>query len=224
MPPTRKHFYPVGTVVGRLMVTGDVLRLRPDGRNRRMILVRCECGQVAECVPANLAKGTTTSCGCYHREAASKANTTHGGTKGASKKSKREPLYYVWRGIVSRCTNPNAVNYKWYGGKGVTIEFTGYEDFRSWAEENDWEQGLEVDRIRTDQPYSRENCRLLTKGVNLARAWLPIDVDVESAALCYAADNGLPYAKVIEVALREFLAGMPTPAKASSGSAGKGVS
>lgn len=224
MPVPRKHIFENGQVVGRLTVTGEFMQPRPDGRNRRMIEVACSCGKTAAVTPANLGNGTTTSCGCFHRERATAANTTHGATTGVHKQTKREPLYYVYRGIVSRCGNPNQRNYKWYGGKGVRNEFLDYEDFRSWAEENGWEKGLEVDRICIDLPYSRENCRLLPKGVNLARAWLPIDVDVESAALCYAADNDLPYAKVIEVALREFLAGKPTPAEVSSGSAGKGVS
>jgi hypothetical protein len=27
----------------------------------------------------------------------------------------------VWRGMISRCYNPNAGNYKNYGGRGITV-------------------------------------------------------------------------------------------------------
>ena len=40
---------------------------------------------------------------------------------GYAPKLKRSPTYNSWRGMVHRCTNPNAAKFKYYGGKGVKV-------------------------------------------------------------------------------------------------------
>src|SRR5262249_8629259 len=37
--------------------------------------------------------------------------------------------YRTWRSINTRCTNPNAVQYPRYGGRGIKVLFGSFEDF-----------------------------------------------------------------------------------------------
>lgn len=74
------------------------------------------------------------------------------------------PLNYIWRGIKERCQNPNASNFKWYGGKGICVcdEWQEFMPFYSWAIQNGWTHGLTVDRIDGRKDYCPSNCRLIS--------------------------------------------------------------
>lgn len=76
-------------------------------------------------------------------------------------------LHNVWSGIISRCYNPKAVSYKWYGAKGVEVcpewrhEFI---NFRNWAYENGYDETAArgectIDRIDPCGNYEPSNCR-----------------------------------------------------------------
>lgn len=94
-----------GTVSGRLTVLEDVRR---QGHDSARCL--CECGtEVVIRNTANLKKGTTRSCGCLRREMI----TTHGLSK--------NPLYKVWRGMLSRCENPKSDSYENYSEEGIQV-------------------------------------------------------------------------------------------------------
>ena len=74
------------------------------------------------------------------------------------------PLYVMWCGMNERCNNPNAGNYKWYGGKGIGIceEWRDFLTFYRWALANGWKKGLSLDRINGLKNYSPENCRFVS--------------------------------------------------------------
>lgn len=69
-------------------------------------------------------------------------------------------LYPTWLGMMQRCYNPKRPNYKYYGGRGITVckEWLNVESFI-----NDmyptFQEGLTLDRINVDREYSKENCR-----------------------------------------------------------------
>jgi hypothetical protein len=77
-------------------------------------------------------------------------------------------LYSIWKGMNKRCNNPNAVDYRWYGGKGVKVceEWHDYLKFRTWALTNGYSIGLTIDRIDTNKGYSPSNCQWLTQSDN----------------------------------------------------------
>lgn len=100
----------------------------------------------------------------------------------------KHPLNAVWCGIKERCTNPNADNYKWYGGDGITIcpEWMEFMPFYEWAIANGWERGLTIDRIDVAKGYSPENCRLITiqDQCRNRRSNVVIEVDGEQHLQC----------------------------------------
>lgn len=181
-----------------------VLKKRPDGRNRRFVVVKCSCGTVKEVLPSNLGSGITASCGCLQRKRASEANKTHGAkSKAATSVQKR--LMSVWRGMKNRCENPSAKNYRWYGAKGVRIEWSSFEEFYAWALVSGYTEGLEIDRINPSLNYSPSNCMWCSKSDNIARAHLKIDENIKMKATAQAKAFNRSFSSIVEIALLSHL-------------------
>jgi hypothetical protein len=117
----------------------------------------CECGKLKAVRYSHLKSGETKSCGCHSRS----LHTTHGLTL-----HKIYPLYDAMR---NRCYNSKDAGFKHYGGRGITMCDEWKSDrtkFLSWAFENGWQEGLQLDRINNDGNYSPENCRFVTPREN----------------------------------------------------------
>lgn len=140
-----------GKRFGRLSV------VRYDGNRRWRCL--CDCGNEVKVLTECLTAGDTRSCGCLRRELASKSMTTHG-------KSKTR-LYRVWAGIKNRCYNPKTTNYKYYGGKGISMcedWKNNFASFMEWAVKNGYDESAKsqectLDRIDNSKGYSPDNCK-----------------------------------------------------------------
>lgn len=77
-------------------------------------------------------------------------------------------LYNVWRCMVGRCHNENWNNYftkTYYRDKGISVCDDwryDFENFKSWALKNGYEDHLSIDRIDADGNYDPSNCRWIT--------------------------------------------------------------
>ncbi len=66
--------------------------------------------------------------------------------------------------MIQRCTNPNTIGYKWYGGKGIEVcaEWQDFENF-----EHDmfpsYRPGLTLDRKDSNKNYCKSNCKWSTR-------------------------------------------------------------
>lgn len=64
--------------------------------------------------------------------------------------------------MKNRCTNPNADNYPFYGGRGIKVCDEWRDDFipfRDWAISSGYADNLTLDRINNDGNYEPSNCR-----------------------------------------------------------------
>lgn len=96
------------------MVTG---RATNDPRGSARWTCVCDCGNV-RVVKSHSLRTATRSCGCLTIEASKSRLTTHGE---GSLRGKRTPEYVAWANMISRCENPNYRNYKYWGGRGISV-------------------------------------------------------------------------------------------------------
>jgi hypothetical protein len=140
-----------GMKFGKLEVIREVERFtQPSGQWQRAFLCRCECGKEKRVRLSHLRHGRVISCGC-------EAGESHGMSK--------SKLYNTWRGMKNRCYCSSYAEWHLYGGRGIGMCDAwrdSFSAFQSWAMDNGFSEGLEIDRLNNDKGYSPENCRFTT--------------------------------------------------------------
>lgn len=77
-------------------------------------------------------------------------------------------LYNTCRNAISRCYNKNVSDYKYYGGRGITVQESWKNNVRAFCEyletlPNAGEPGYTLDRIDNDKGYEEGNLRFATR-------------------------------------------------------------
>src|SRR4051812_34092166 len=80
---------------------------------RQMWHCRCSCGTQNEIHAGNLRAGRTQSCGCLVRDTPGH-NTKHG--------MRDTSEWRAWQGARKRCTEPKHREWRFYGGRGITMD------------------------------------------------------------------------------------------------------
>lgn len=129
---------------------GSLTAIRYSHKNEANLVFwvyQCDCGNEhtarANSVEYATRKGDPElpSCGCV--ELARK--TKHGFRKAKD----THPAYLAYRGMMSRCYNPNDPGFKWYGAVGVTVDPSWKNNpraFIEWSLKNGWKPGLHIDK------------------------------------------------------------------------------
>lgn len=115
----------------------------------------CDCGTDKVIDAQSLISGKTQSCGCLNLE----NHTTH--------QMAYTLIYRTWGSMKARCLNPNAPNYKNYGGRGIKICDEWQNDFQAFYDyvsqlEHYGEKGYTLDRINVNGNYEPNNLRWAT--------------------------------------------------------------
>lgn len=156
----RKYEDKVGSKFGRLTIESYI-----DGKGPKKVVCRCDCGVVKTILRISVVNGNTSSCGCLNLGNIKRRNKVDKKTHGLSKTK----LYLVWHNMHRRCYSPTAKDYKYYGGRGITVcdrwqkpaEF-GFFNFKK-DMEGDYSEDLEIDRIEVNGNYSPDNCKWSTR-------------------------------------------------------------
>jgi hypothetical protein len=75
------------------------------------------------------------------------------------------PVYYVWRDMRRRCSNPKADSWHRYGGRGIKVcdaWENDYDNFFEWAIDNGYKEGLSIERKDFNGNYEPDNCTWIT--------------------------------------------------------------
>ncbi|MDC2867518.1 hypothetical protein [Bacillus sp. BP-3] len=143
-------------------------------------LFECECGNRKEMRASLVSSNKSKSCGCLAKELTIKRSTIHGGEK--------TRLYGIWRTMKQRCTNPNAINYKIYGGRGIRVcdEWNEFPNFRSWALSNGYEETLTIEREDVNKGYEPENCSWITRAEQTRNTRTNMKLTINNETKCMA--------------------------------------
>lgn len=143
-----------GNRFGNLVVLGFYeYRYSKSGHKQCYWKCKCDCGKEKIVSSRSLKTGNVKSCGCLVRRRNLAYFTTHGMTN--------TRIYNIYAKMKQRCFNKNCEQYKYYGGRGITIFDEWQKDFQAfydWAVANGYKDNLTIERKNVNGDYCPENC------------------------------------------------------------------
>lgn len=164
-----------GLRFGRL----TVLEFVPTEDRKTHWKCQCVCGSICDILGDSLHSGKTASCGCLQKEIAQKNKIKHNLIK--------TKLYSVWKSMHQRCLNHNDKEFKNYGGRGISVHTEWKNDFKKfydWAMQNEYKEGLSIDRIDVNGNYEPNNCRWVDMKTQCRNKRNNIVVEYQGRKMC----------------------------------------
>lgn len=143
-----------------------------------------------------LKAGRTKSCGCYRVDRGKEHGATINLRHGEASNGRETAEYRTWASMLSRCNNPNHVNYPYYGARGISVcdRWKVYENFLADMGRRPSSKHS-IDRRDNDGDYTPDNCRWATgKEQNRnTRRNRTVTIDGETKALAqWLEETGTP--------------------------------
>lgn len=98
--------------------------------------------------------------------------------------NEKHPLYSRWLSMKQRCFNPVNINFKWYGGRGISVEpyllnFRQYVEYLTSLPNSprQFPSKLQIDRIDNNGHYERGNLRWVSASTNMTNTCRPKKVN-----------------------------------------------
>lgn len=193
---------PKRDLTGRRFGKWAVIRAADRPREHWRWLCQCDCGVTALVWADHLMRGRSKSCGCVRDKATAERSLTHGN----SRPGRVTPEYRAWCYIITRCTNPNAKSYRYYGARGITICDTWRNSFEAFLADVGPRPSDKhsIDRIDVQKGYEPGNVRWATKTEQMRNTRRNRYLTADGRTQCVAAwaeETGLP-PKLIGARLR----------------------
>jgi len=168
--PKQKRYLDAGEMIGDLMVAGAYIGPR-GGVIAYSVL--CPCGGSPwPVLPDLLLSGKTESCKSCAIEKTAQTRRENSAYANKTENLKLRKLLIQRIGkIFSRCFNKTTQNYKYYGGRGITVHPEWQKDRSKMLDYLLALRGVddpdnEIDRIDTNENYAPGNLRFVSKNVN----------------------------------------------------------
>lgn len=163
------------------MTFGNWLVLdRSGSTGNKAAIWRCRCllcNTEHDVVGYSLTSGSSAKCrSCVPRET-------------LRKPFRKTRLYTIYQGMLARCYNRNCASYKDYGARGIVIcddWKTNRDSFFQWAISSGYSDGLSIERVDSNGPYSPENCCWISPEKQAQNRRNSIMINYNGNAVCLA--------------------------------------
>jgi hypothetical protein len=147
----------------------------PEGKKGLFWLCECQCKAKTRrpVLAGNLhnalkgrTEGVSTNCGCVRKQTLHNVTFKHGESDNTKTGKKATGTYKSWQDMKTRCLNPNNIQFKDYGGRGIEIcdrwlGEDGYLTFKGDLGER--KKGESLERINVNGNYEPSNCKWIPK-------------------------------------------------------------